>query len=36
MLGDRLPAEQAAAWGMIWRCAEDEAFTGTVEQLLIP
>jgi 2-(1,2-epoxy-1,2-dihydrophenyl)acetyl-CoA isomerase len=34
MLGDRLPAEQAAAWGMIWRCVEDEAFAGTVEQLL--
>ncbi len=34
MLGDRLPAEQAAAWGMIWRCVEDEAFAGTVEQLV--
>jgi 2-(1,2-epoxy-1,2-dihydrophenyl)acetyl-CoA isomerase len=34
MLGDRLPAEQAAAWGMIWRCVEDETFAGTVEQLL--
>jgi 2-(1,2-epoxy-1,2-dihydrophenyl)acetyl-CoA isomerase len=34
MLGDRLPAEQAAAWGLIWRCVEDEAFAGTVEQLL--
>jgi 2-(1,2-epoxy-1,2-dihydrophenyl)acetyl-CoA isomerase len=34
MLGDRLPAEQAAAWGLIWRCVEDGAFTGTVEQLL--
>jgi 2-(1,2-epoxy-1,2-dihydrophenyl)acetyl-CoA isomerase len=34
MLGDRLPAEQAAAWGMIWRCVEDEAFASTVEQLL--
>ena len=34
MLGDRLPAEQAAAWGLIWRCVEDEAFAGTVEQLV--
>jgi 2-(1,2-epoxy-1,2-dihydrophenyl)acetyl-CoA isomerase len=34
MLGDRLPAEQAAAWGLIWRCVEDEAFAGAVEQLL--
>jgi 2-(1,2-epoxy-1,2-dihydrophenyl)acetyl-CoA isomerase len=24
LLGDRLPAEQAAAWGMIWSCVEDE------------
>jgi len=23
LLGDRLPAEQAAAWGLIWRCVED-------------
>jgi 2-(1,2-epoxy-1,2-dihydrophenyl)acetyl-CoA isomerase len=34
MLGDRLPAEQAAAWGLIWRCVEDEAFAGTAEQLV--
>jgi 2-(1,2-epoxy-1,2-dihydrophenyl)acetyl-CoA isomerase len=34
MLGDRLPAEQAAAWGLIWRCVEDEAFADTVEQLV--
>ncbi len=25
MLGDKLPAEQAAAWGMIWECLPDEA-----------
>src|SRR5678810_310275 len=23
MLGDRLTAEQAAAWGLIWKCVED-------------
>src|SRR6202045_3296369 len=34
MLGDRLSADQAAAWGLIWRCVEDEAFAGTVEQLV--
>jgi 2-(1,2-epoxy-1,2-dihydrophenyl)acetyl-CoA isomerase len=34
MLGERLSAEQAAAWGLIWRCVEDEAFAGTVEQLV--
>jgi 2-(1,2-epoxy-1,2-dihydrophenyl)acetyl-CoA isomerase len=34
MLGDRLPAEQAAAWGLIWRCVEDEAFADAVDQLV--
>ncbi|MEE8495489.1 MAG: 2-(1,2-epoxy-1,2-dihydrophenyl)acetyl-CoA isomerase PaaG [Xanthomonadales bacterium] len=24
LLGDKLPAEQAEAWGMIWRCVDDE------------
>ena len=24
MLGDKLPAEQAEAWGLIWRCVDDE------------
>ncbi len=24
MLGDALPAEQAEAWGLIWRCVDDE------------
>lgn len=24
LLGDRLPAEQAAAWGLIWRCVDDD------------
>ena len=23
LLGEKLPAEQAAAWGLIWRCVED-------------
>ena len=23
MLGDKLPAEQAAAWGLIWQCVDD-------------
>ncbi len=25
MLGDKLPAEQAEQWGMIWRCVDDES-----------
>ena len=24
LLGDKLPAEQAEAWGMIWRCVDDD------------
>ena len=24
MLGDKLPAEQAESWGMIWRCVDDD------------
>jgi len=34
LLGERLSAEQAASWGLIWRCVEDEAFKGTIEELI--
>ncbi len=34
MLGDKLPAEQAAAWGLIWRCVDDAEFGPTVEVLV--
>ncbi|MDY6945575.1 MAG: 2-(1,2-epoxy-1,2-dihydrophenyl)acetyl-CoA isomerase PaaG [Pseudomonadota bacterium] len=33
LLGDKLPAEQAAQWGLIWRCVEDAEFNSTVDQL---
>jgi 2-(1,2-epoxy-1,2-dihydrophenyl)acetyl-CoA isomerase len=33
LLGNKLPAEQAAAWGMIWQCVEDTELTGTVDAL---
>jgi len=33
MLGHKLPAEQAAAWGLIWQCVEDADFAGTVDAL---
>jgi len=33
MLGDKLPAEQAAQWGLIWRCVDDAEFQATVDQL---
>jgi 2-(1,2-epoxy-1,2-dihydrophenyl)acetyl-CoA isomerase len=34
LLGERLSAEQAAAWGLIWRCIEDEGFKNAVEELV--
>jgi 2-(1,2-epoxy-1,2-dihydrophenyl)acetyl-CoA isomerase len=33
MLGNKLPAAQAADWGMIWQCVEDEKLAATVEAL---
>ena len=33
LLGDKLPAEQAAAWGMIWQCVEDAELAATVDKL---
>lgn len=34
MLGDRIPAEQAAAWGLIWKCVDDAELAPTVDALL--
>ena len=34
MLGDKLPAEQAAAWGLIWKCVEDAELVATTDALL--
>lgn len=33
LLGDKLPAEQAAAWGLIWRCVDDAELGATVDAL---
>ena len=33
LLGDKLPAEQAAAWGLIWRCVEDAELGSCVDAL---
>jgi 2-(1,2-epoxy-1,2-dihydrophenyl)acetyl-CoA isomerase len=30
-LGDKLSAEHAAQWGLIWRCVEDAEFAGVVD-----
>ena len=34
MLGDKLTAQQAADWGLIWKCVEDEVFADKIESLL--
>ncbi len=34
LLGEKLPAEQAAEWGLIWQCVEDAELAPTVEKLL--
>src|SRR5947207_1414357 len=31
MLGDKLSAEQAAAWGLIWNCVDDAELAASVE-----
>ena len=33
LLGNKLPAEQAAAWGMIWQCVDDAELESTVQTL---
>lgn len=33
LLADKLSAEQAAQWGLIWRCVEDTEFKQTVDTL---
>jgi 2-(1,2-epoxy-1,2-dihydrophenyl)acetyl-CoA isomerase len=33
LLGNKLSAEQAAAWGMIWQCVEDAELESTVRDL---
>jgi 2-(1,2-epoxy-1,2-dihydrophenyl)acetyl-CoA isomerase len=34
MLGDKLSAQQAADWGLIWKCVDDTAFASHVDALL--
>jgi 2-(1,2-epoxy-1,2-dihydrophenyl)acetyl-CoA isomerase len=34
MLGDKLSAEQAAAWGLIWKCVDDAELATTTDALL--
>jgi 2-(1,2-epoxy-1,2-dihydrophenyl)acetyl-CoA isomerase len=34
LTGDKLSAEQAADWGLIWKCVDDSELSATVEALL--
>jgi 2-(1,2-epoxy-1,2-dihydrophenyl)acetyl-CoA isomerase len=34
LLGDKLPAEQAAAWGLIWQCVDDAELPAVTDRLL--
>lgn len=33
LLGDKLSAQQAADWGLIWECVDDEAFDARLDEL---
>ena len=33
LLGEKISAEQAAEWGLIWKCVDDEEFPATVDKL---
>ena len=35
LLGEKVSAEQAAAWGMIWRCVDDTEFPAAVDALAV-
>ena len=34
MLGDKLSAEQAEAWGLIWKCVDDAQLATTVDAMV--
>ena len=34
LLGDKLTAEQAEEWGLIWKCVDDDAFAASIDALL--
>ncbi len=34
MFADKLPAEQAAEWGLIWKCVEDAEFSASVDAIV--
>jgi phenylacetic acid degradation protein PaaD len=34
VFGDKLPAEQAASWGLIWRCVDDAELPAVIDAIL--
>jgi len=34
LLGDKLTAEEAVRWGLIWQCVDDPEFPAAVDKLL--
>ncbi len=35
LLGEKISAEQAASWGLIWKCVDDHEFRSTVETVVM-
>ena len=35
MLGDKLSAEKAEEWGLVWKCVDDDKLASTVDTLLV-
>jgi 2-(1,2-epoxy-1,2-dihydrophenyl)acetyl-CoA isomerase len=35
MLGDKLPAQQAADWGLIWKCVDDDQLSAEADKLAL-
>jgi 2-(1,2-epoxy-1,2-dihydrophenyl)acetyl-CoA isomerase len=35
LLGDKISAEQAEQWGLIWKCVDDDLFASDVDQLAL-
>jgi 2-(1,2-epoxy-1,2-dihydrophenyl)acetyl-CoA isomerase len=35
MLGDKLSAEQAESWGLIWKCLDDDKLMAEAERLAV-
>ena len=34
LLGEKISAEQAAAWGLIWKCVDDSEFPAVIDKLI--